>query len=324
MLYQPNGLLETCWETGVIRNARLSELPEFSKGKFDIRKWFADEPEDGTEIPLGVKQEPLKIEDFPAFDITDIAKFCYIGKELSDMDLTKAKFCIPPYDNCWMEFELTRSIRRGLKLGWNHNNWKDDVDGDGERWGFLISKIPFSMWVEGPEDTSYNRFLRTLAPECKWILHLHGFYGKGRHVVSMPTQAIYLREDGEILPARTEEIESAHWPVLMAISFLNCPKQIELVERKSPPRKRKDGTNTSQITYKTLVCSPVRRIIDAYLRGDRKLALHLCRGCFRVYTSARPLFGKLIGRWWWEPQVRGDVEHGEVRKNYKTNLATTS
>lgn len=44
--------------------------------------------------------------------------------------------------------------------------------------------------------------------------------------------------------------------------------------------------------------------------------LHLCRGHFKEYTKDKPLFGRLVGRYWWQPHARGDKAYGEIKKDY--------
>lgn len=50
---------------------------------------------------------------------------------------------------------------------------------------------------------------------------------------------------------------------------------------------------------------------DGYTR-----AFHICRGHFKIYTDANPLFGKYTGTYWWNSQVRGDIKTGIIDKDY--------
>jgi hypothetical protein len=43
---------------------------------------------------------------------------------------------------------------------------------------------------------------------------------------------------------------------------------------------------------------------------------HLCRGHFKTFTVEKPLLGKLVGRYWWQSQVRGNRELGTIEKEY--------
>lgn len=51
---------------------------------------------------------------------------------------------------------------------------------------------------------------------------------------------------------------------------------------------------------------------DGYTR-----AFHICRGHFKIYTEVNPLFGKYTGTYWWNSQVRGDINVGVIDKDYK-------
>ncbi len=54
------------------------------------------------------------------------------------------------------------------------------------------------------------------------------------------------------------------------------------------------------------------------------MRLHFCRGHFRYYTKEKPLFGRLVGRFWIQPHVRGDKKKGVVAKDYDVKLANQS
>jgi len=46
-------------------------------------------------------------------------------------------------------------------------------------------------------------------------------------------------------------------------------------------------------------------------------ALHLVRGHFKTYSAERPLFGKYVGTYWHQAHTRGNIEAGEVAKDYE-------
>ena len=46
------------------------------------------------------------------------------------------------------------------------------------------------------------------------------------------------------------------------------------------------------------------------------MPVHLCRGHFKEYSEEKPLFGKITGRFWWQPFARGNVKKGIVDKDY--------
>jgi hypothetical protein len=45
--------------------------------------------------------------------------------------------------------------------------------------------------------------------------------------------------------------------------------------------------------------------------------IHFCRGHFKEYTKEHPLFGKIVGLWWWQAHVRGQNKKGIVLKDYE-------
>lgn len=48
--------------------------------------------------------------------------------------------------------------------------------------------------------------------------------------------------------------------------------------------------------------------------------VHLCRGHFKEYTTERPLLGKYVGRYWWQPTIRGKSD-GFVEKEYLVSVS---
>jgi hypothetical protein len=50
--------------------------------------------------------------------------------------------------------------------------------------------------------------------------------------------------------------------------------------------------------------------------GLGSVPVHLCRGHFKEYTAEKPLFGRVTGRFWWQPRARGKPENGVVMKDY--------
>lgn len=54
--------------------------------------------------------------------------------------------------------------------------------------------------------------------------------------------------------------------------------------------------------------------------GD-KLREHWCRGHFKTYTDAAPLFGKYTGTYWIPAHIRGNAVIGTVTKDYHVDLS---
>jgi hypothetical protein len=55
-------------------------------------------------------------------------------------------------------------------------------------------------------------------------------------------------------------------------------------------------------------------------KGNNLVGLHLCRGHFKTYTKENPLLGKHVGRYWWQPQARGNKKQGVIMKDYSVEI----
>lgn len=108
--------------------------------------------------------------------------------------------------------------------------------------------------------------------------------------------------------------------LLRLISVINC-KNISLVNNKPSTkanRKRQKRGKLPLSSYYTITINPTgkkqREQFDAGLWSNR---LHLCRGHFKTYSKEKPLFGKIHGRFWWQPTMRGASKNGEIFKDYQ-------
>jgi len=103
------------------------------------------------------------------------------------------------------------------------------------------------------------------------------------------------------------------------ILLLNC-KNIGTETIPAPVKlnnKRKKKGKQPIFSYKTLVIKPTTKkeqSIPKHLWNNR---IHLARGHFKTYTEDKPLFGRITGRFWWQPHVRGQNRDGVVMKDYK-------
>lgn len=60
-----------------------------------------------------------------------------------------------------------------------------------------------------------------------------------------------------------------------------------------------------------------RRVSEGTSTGEGALLpLHIAKGHRKTFTKERPLFGKYVGTWWWESQVRGRDTSRVVEKDY--------
>lgn len=104
------------------------------------------------------------------------------------------------------------------------------------------------------------------------------------------------------------------------LRFLSC-KNIETQDNLPSlklNKKRKKTGKQELFTYKTLVIKPIGKKQESQAaQGLWDNRIHLCRGHFKEYTTKKPLFGRITGRFWWQPSVRGRSRDGIVMKNYK-------
>ena len=118
------------------------------------------------------------------------------------------------------------------------------------------------------------------------------------------------------------------WFLLMplaSISFMHC-KNVVIQSNEPPTALQKARIRRHKlpfVAYKTLEIKPMVKILreegESETKG-MKNALHICRGHFKDFTKGKGLFGRNKGLYWWESQVRGDIETGVVAKDYKVTL----
>lgn len=124
-----------------------------------------------------------------------------------------------------------------------------------------------------------------------------------------PYQRLELMKDDE------REISSLN----MVLMLLNC-KNIG-TEKQYPPKalnkKRLKHHKQPIFTYHILVLKPVGKKQESIPRHLWNNRIHLCRGHFKTYTEQNPLFGRITGRFWWQPVVRGRNRNGIVMKDYQ-------
>jgi hypothetical protein len=107
------------------------------------------------------------------------------------------------------------------------------------------------------------------------------------------------------------------------LKVLNCKNVFtEKIERRKKIVKKgkvKTTKDYKKFDYKILVVKLSKRkkyITEEGREEGGNTRLHLCRGHFKEFYE-KPLFGKIFGRWWWQPQIRGNKEKGFIGKEYK-------
>ena len=110
-------------------------------------------------------------------------------------------------------------------------------------------------------------------------------------------------------------------PTFLALSLLSC-RNVNIEKHQPPPalvkKHLKRGHRPPDLRWHTLEIGPITTALDRVRTEtdcDLKQALHSCRGHFKTYDE-KPLFGRVKGRFWWTPHVRGSADHGVVFKDY--------
>lgn len=108
----------------------------------------------------------------------------------------------------------------------------------------------------------------------------------------------------------------------LALSFIHC-RNVRMEERGPSRQERRQSERDATrpfFRYHILQIDAIKRILESEggisQNGARK-ALHICRGHFKNYTEAAPLFGRVTGQFFWESHYRGDARIGVVGKDYK-------
>lgn len=101
---------------------------------------------------------------------------------------------------------------------------------------------------------------------------------------------------------------------ITAVATLFSCKNIrasEIVPDVRLQRRRAQRGQRPLYRYHELRVTPLKagqsRHRNGYHNGEEKRdkAVHVQRGHSKVYTHDRPLFGKYVGRYWWQPHLRG-------------------
>ena len=121
---------------------------------------------------------------------------------------------------------------------------------------------------------------------------------------------------------------------LTTICFMNC-KNVK-VNWLPPPDKayiksfaRKHDGKRPSTHVGTINITPMTRLISAAVyankdpsKSPREIAASICRGHFKTYTNDHPLFGKIVGTFWWNCQRVGSNRQTPKNQNRKSTPST--
>lgn len=130
-------------------------------------------------------------------------------------------------------------------------------------------------------------------------------------------------------PRFREQILATMNVALTSFGLLNCENICvsevgRSVSRRSQREKRRSGLTWHRLVIVKPESKRIHGVTVPNGTGDPFTREHLCRGHFKNYTAEKPLFGRLTGRYWWAPHVRGSHEVGTVLKDYRVRRGDLS
>ncbi len=176
-----------------------------------------------------------------------------------------------------------------------------------------------------PGDQEVRRLVRGHWARARWLGHQLIDDGMGM------TEA--LRETAEpmdVLADCRAIATQAHYAssiTVVTFSLLNCRNVVSIDVEPSPAltRNRLRKGKAPLYRYHELRVTPFkpRRTRNAdHPTGGEPVAIHFVRGHFKEYTAERPLFGRLVGLWWWQPHLAGRAKR-IVDKDYRIEAGGT-
>jgi hypothetical protein len=237
------------------------------------------------------------IEGLNEFTQANVKKFLNTNETMQTV-LSK-DLCINnrfPFDECWFDWVQEREVdglRRIVKYGcWMHVLEK-------EKNGYPVQCFRFDTSRKG-----------------EWVFR--------RMVYEVNPDKVTRTKRSEFMDYeefRQEQHESLYclYVIRSVLLLLSC-KNIG-TEKQEPPvalnKKRQKAGKQPLFTYHTLVLKPFGKHQESIPRDLWNNRIHLMRGHFKTYTEEKPLFGHIIGRFWWQPCVRGRNKRGVVMKDYE-------
>jgi hypothetical protein len=262
----------------------------------------------------------------------------------------------PPWPITWLEYDVHKHMypkvlrHFGLQDSWfGSYALSYDIDEE-ERTSILASdggsekllehtaleyRIGYEQFRRSEKGKRRMRLLKMLSQkhECHTIL-LFWCYAASRHQWAQPGHYIaYLDDRGHLIPKTayvvttpthdTDESETNALflfmnPLILTLGLLNCKNvNTRVIPNSGAQKKKYRRVGSPNIVRRTLVVKPAgAQYDDSGNKTGQKMPWHMCRGHFKTFTDEAPLFGRITGTYWWNAQVRGKKNRGEVHKDY--------
>lgn len=198
-----------------------------------------------------------------------------------------------PYEIIWVDFNINKIHYHFSKLGCLLSENQDDIN----MAFYGCGKKEFNEWVLLPFITILK--FNTVDIEFHFLNEIY-------------------KKQCQRDPEETTSIIGLILIIVNFILLLNC-KNITTRIIRPPKRLNKTRINNNKVPlyeYKILEINPFDKKKGTINRNAWENRLHFSRGHFKVYTEEAPLFGKVVGRFWWQPQLRGKNTDSFIDKDY--------
>jgi hypothetical protein len=208
-----------------------------------------------------------------------------------------------PYPVCWFDFNVNEGLVHG-----NHYNLS--ATEKSKKRGVLAIEIDVNTFV------------------CRVFFHCNqsGWqFSPLRHIITMNGDfnievAPWWPHKNDIDKIKQQSYEDADEitalnHVLLLLGCKNIVTEKVFPDEKINTRRKKKGKTPIQC-YRVLRVAPATSRQKSIPKNLWENAIHLTRGHFKTYTKDSPLFGSIVGRYWWQPSVRGSKKNGIVIKDY--------
>ena len=283
-------------------------------------------------------------EDPRLIDCTDVMEYVEMGKGEIQWSILREAPVRPPWHNTWIR--LGRYDAQVVRLdlpqvekiaqGWDGytsvlQQWEDALRW-GERGLGTKEAMLLRFWSDMPETTPPVECGQLLVVTDSTSGHLIGVASKtlpappatdkrymGFTSESVEKWILWWNEgsaldfDSELYPVPRAAVLSLCMLHVRNAAFVDAP-----LGRAWRRRAVREGRRSQVVSY-DLIIAPLRRTLRSIRRHiqrygpDVPIPYHQVRGHFKHFTEERPLFGRLVGVWWWDPYYRGNEIDGETR-----------
>jgi hypothetical protein len=252
-----------------------------------------------------------------AEEVADYVDALPAGTDITDVVSSVA----PPFERMFIEFQNRRGKDMLALDSWGVLIEGERTDDGWELNAALVGELqkgkPFGPLVRWVAFTDREGLLRRQPFAAEEEVEGYGtVLVRGHSIPGVPDEATY-----EFVNDLVLYLCSAFF----TLSLMHCKnvdvRQVDPPERLSRKHERRHGRPLA--SYYVLSVKPIGRVLDTEGEAQTKglaHALHICRGHFKTFTEDAPLFGKRVGTYWWEAQVRGKAEEGVVEKDYRVRL----